>query len=115
MASVRLIALLKRKPGTTHEEFLEHWRAVHGPLIADSSLTQWVRRYEQHPAAWPPPGSRGPEPEYDGVTIQWFDSVSAFWEHVADPHQVLVNADIQTFLDPAGIQWVLTDDPTVVI
>ena len=47
---VRLTCLLRRKaadPGRFHE----HWRTVHGPLIAASRSGSHVVRYEQHPAA----------------------------------------------------------------
>ncbi len=112
---IRLISLLKRKPGTTHHEFLDHWITVHGPLIAKSSAARYVTRYEQHPSAWPPPGSATPEPEWDGVTIQEFASVSAFWAHTAEPDFAEMQADIATFLDTSALQWTLTEIPTVVI
>ena len=37
---VRLTCLLRRKPGLTPEEFHEHWREVHGPLIAAASMRE---------------------------------------------------------------------------
>ena len=46
---VRLTCLLRRKAGLTPSEFHEHWRTVHGPLIAASSSGKYVLRYEQHP------------------------------------------------------------------
>ena len=112
---IRLITLLKRKPGTTHEEFLEHWYRVHGPLIAASSAASYVRRYEQHPAAWPRPGSRAPEPEWDGVTIQVFDSVEQFWAHTAEADFADMQADIERFLDSPRLAWVLVEEPNIVI
>ena len=112
---VKLISLLKRKPGTTHEEFLAYWRDIHGPLIAGSSAAQYVSRYEQHPTAWPAPGSRQPEPEYDGVTIQWFESTEAFYGHMSESDFGDMIADTKKFLDTTNIVWTLTDDPTIVI
>jgi uncharacterized protein (TIGR02118 family) len=112
---IRLVTLLKRKPGTTHDEFLEHWFTVHGPLIATSSAARYVTRYEQHPSAWPAPGSAAPEPEWDGVTIQEFESVESFWAHITEPDFPAMQADIATFLDTSALQWTLTDAPNVVI
>ena len=112
---VRLISLLRRKPGTTHEQFLAHWRGAHGPLIATSSAANYVRRYEQYPAAWPAAGSGAPEPEWDGVTIQEFDSADAFWAHTTEPDFPAMNEDIARFLDTDHIAWVLVEDPTIVI
>lgn len=110
---IRLISLLKRKPGTTHEQFLAHWRNVHGPLIAGSSAARYVRRYEQHPAVWPSDGGR--EPEWDGVTIQEFDSIEAFWAHLGESDVGEMQADIERFLDTGDLPWILVDEAEVVI
>lgn len=112
---IRLVTLLVRKPGTTHEEFLTHWRERHGPLVRSLASARYVRRYEQHPAAWPAAGSARPEPEYDGVTIQWFDSVESFWAHVGEPDSAMMMADVERFLDSSKLHWVLCEEPTVVI
>lgn len=112
---IRLVTLLKRKPGTTHAEFLEHWFDKHGPLIRNCSAAKYVRRYEQHPAVWPPEGSRQPEPDFDGVTIQWFDSSSDFFAHMGEPDFPEVMADTERFLDTSNIHWVITDEPRIVI
>lgn len=111
---IRLTALLRRKPGTTHEEFLDHWFHGHGPLIAGLASAPVIQRYEQHPAVWPEPGSGLPEPKYDGVTLQWFDSIGDFIAFATAPDRHLVSADEIKFLDTANIEWILTEEPTVV-
>ena len=110
---IRLISLLRRKPGTTHDEFLAYWRGTHGPLIASSSAARYVRRYEQFPAAWPAAGA--PEPDWDGVTVQEFDSIEAFWAHTAEDDFPAMQADIARFLDTARVAWVLVEDGNTVI
>lgn len=112
---IRLISLLKRKSGTTHQEFLEYWTQVHAPLIQNSSASEYVRRYEQHPAAWPSANSGGREPEFDGVTIQIFDSVEAFNAHMGEADFPAMLEDTEKFLDTSRIQWILTEEPIVVI
>lgn len=112
---IRLVTLLKRKANLTHDEFLAHWRGVHGPLIAGSSAANYVRRYEQHPASWPPEGSRQPEPPFDGVTIQEFDSVADFMAHMTEPDFPLIMQDTATFLDEQHLHWILCDEPTIVL
>lgn len=112
---IRLVTLLKRKPGTTHEEFLDYWFNTHGPLIAGCSAANYVRRYEQHPASWPPAGSRQPEPDFDGVTIQIFDSVDDFMKHMSEPDFPRVMEDTEKFLDTSALHWILTDEPNLVI
>jgi uncharacterized protein (TIGR02118 family) len=113
---IRLVTMLKRKPGTTHEQFLRHWFDVHGPLIADSAAVAYVRRYEQCPTPWPPAGSDRPEPEWDGVTIQEFESVDDFYAHLRVPGlQAEIMADVARFVDTSALQWTLVDEPRIVI
>ena len=78
---VRLTCLLRRKEGLTPAEFHAHWREVHGPLIAASKSGSHVVRYEQHPR--PLDDYAGDDdPGFDGVTVQWFESMDA----VPGPH-----------------------------
>lgn len=112
---IRLVSVVRRKEGTTHEQFLEYWRETHGPLIRNSSAAKYVRRYEQHPVAWPPEGSTLPEPEWDGVTIQWFDSTEAFYAHMREDDFPAMIEDTMKFLDMSKTVWTLTEEPTIVI
>src|SRR3954468_5718359 len=69
---IKLICLLKRRPGMTPEAFHDYWRNEHGPLIASTKSGSHVLRYEQNPR---PLASYANDPDgYDGVTIQWFAS-----------------------------------------
>ena len=111
---IQLITMLKRKPGTTHEQFLEYWRGTHGPLVMSLSAARYVRRYEQHASVWPPAGSKMPEPMYDGVTIQWFDSAEDFFTHVMEPDQKVMQEDIERFLDTSALHWTITEEPVVI-
>jgi uncharacterized protein (TIGR02118 family) len=104
---IRLICLLKRKPGLSREEFEAYWRDVHGPLVASTKSASHVRRYEQHPAA--------SDDGWDGVTIQWFDSVDAFYASLREDDYKLIDADTHRFLDVAALQFVLTEEPRVVM
>jgi uncharacterized protein (TIGR02118 family) len=107
---VTLISTLRRKPGTTHEEFLDYWRGHHAPLIAASSAARYVRRYEQHPRAI----GLGDEVP-DGVTIQVFDSVDAFHAHMGEDDFGAMMEDLERFLDTSLLQWVVCDEANVVL
>jgi uncharacterized protein (TIGR02118 family) len=107
---VRLISLLKRKSGLSHDEFLAYWHDNHGPLIAASSAAGYVRRYTQHPRA----AGLGDD-TWDGVTIQEFDSVDAFHAHMGEPDFGAMMDDLEQFLDTSQIQYVVCDEPTVVL
>ncbi len=111
---VRLTCLLRRKPGLSPAEFHEHWRNVHGPLVASTASGRYVLRYEQHPR---PLGdySGDDDPGYDGVTVQWFESVEAYRDSVREPDFALIWADVTTFLDVDRLELVVTEEPIVVI
>ena len=55
---VKLFVFLKRKPGSTHEEFRAGWRDLHAPVVMGApSFEPHVRRYVQSYAI-PARGSR---------------------------------------------------------
>jgi uncharacterized protein (TIGR02118 family) len=64
----KLILLVKRKKGTTHEEFRQHYINSHAPLARANlpHLRKYVRNF-----LTAMPGQ--PEPAYDCVTEFWFD------------------------------------------
>lgn len=105
---IRLIALLPRRPDLTHAEFMEHWLERHAPLIAGCGVGRHVLRYEQHEVARP---DGWPEPEFDGMTVQWFESPAAFAASLAEPDNALIREDEGRFLDMSRLKWMLTEDP----
>jgi uncharacterized protein (TIGR02118 family) len=108
--TVRLFAFVRRREGTTTEQFLDHWRNHHGPLIRDTpGLGDRVVRYEQHAAR---PDDRS---GWDGVAVQEFESWDDFIGMPSDPAGAAMRADEEAFLDPASIKVVFTHDRVVVI
>lgn len=110
---VRLTCLLRRKAGLSPTEFHEHWRTVHGPLVRSSRSGSHVLRYEQHPRPLSDYSGED-DPGYDGVTVQWFASMDEYRAHMAEDFAV-VWADIETFLDTERLEFVVTEDPRVVM
>jgi hypothetical protein len=110
---VKLVCFLKRREGMTLDEFYEHWEGHHGPLIRSTpELARHIVRYEQH--------RRVPQPEwcgtpgYDGITIQWLESVDAFLAFCAEPkYAELIEPDEKTFLDRDDLVWMITEEPIV--
>ena len=48
MKMIKLSILMVRRSDLTYEQFIQHWREVHGPLFATQSESkQYVRRYVQ--------------------------------------------------------------------
>jgi uncharacterized protein (TIGR02118 family) len=110
---VKLMCFVKRKEGLTLEQFYEHWEGVHGPLIRSTpELARHIVRYEQHRRVSEP--SWCGTPGYDGVTIQWLESVDAFTAFCSEPkyHEVL-EPDEERFLDRDNLVWMITDEPIV--
>ena len=107
---IKLVAFLKRRPGTTAEEFYDHWFNRHAPLIANTpELAQHVARYEQLPFNM---GTEG----YDGITIQWMESSASFEAFVNEPKYLeLIYPDEGRFLDRDGIVWMISDEIRVPI
>jgi uncharacterized protein (TIGR02118 family) len=67
---IKSIALIKKKPGLSQEEFIKHYEEVHAPLALKHFPTfkRYVRNYI---IAFP--GT--PEPDFDCVTEFWFDDI----------------------------------------
>lgn len=111
---VKLIVLLKRKPGLSVEEFRHHWRHNHGPLIETTpEISRHVLAYEQHlPADSPIPIGR----EFDGVTVMTFADGQAFADFVAEPaYADKVAPDEQRFLDLDGLVGIIVDEGASII
>ncbi len=71
---VKLIALLKRKPGISKEEFERRWLEDHIKL---SAKIPDVRGYYINIATPHQPAGVGEEPTYDGSAEMWWDSIDA--------------------------------------
>jgi uncharacterized protein (TIGR02118 family) len=111
---IKLICFVKRNPSLSVEEFHDHWRGRHARLIRETpGVADRIVRYEQNHRAAQDYERGG---EFDGVAIQWFDSMDDFVAMVGDPeYQAQVAPDERTLLDLDGIVWILTEREEVVI
>jgi uncharacterized protein (TIGR02118 family) len=110
---IKLISTFRRKQGLTPEEFHAHWREVHAPIIARTKSGQHARRYEQNHRPLASYGTPGLQ-DWDGVTIQWYDSLEDFQASVREPDYAEIAADLATFIDAESLVWILTDEEEVV-
>jgi uncharacterized protein (TIGR02118 family) len=76
--SVKVIAMLKRKPGLTDDEFVEYYETRHVPLILSIApqIRDYRRNYLRGEGAILADGAR--QPDFDVVTELWFKDKSAF-------------------------------------
>ncbi|MHB8669869.1 MAG: EthD domain-containing protein [Acidimicrobiales bacterium] len=109
---IKLICLVKRKPGMSPEEFHRYWRNEHGPLVASTRSGRHALRYEQNHRALED-YERDPE-GYDGATEQWFSSVEDFHDSLREDDYGLIAQDVERFLDTTQLVFLLTEEAEVV-
>jgi hypothetical protein len=99
----KLFAAIHRRPGTTVDEFRDHWRTKHAAVNRDTpSIARHILRYEQNVA--------GDDAEFDGVTIQWFENAREFFAMATEPeYATVVEPDEAELLDQGALTWILTD------
>lgn len=112
---VRIMVLLKRKPGLSMEEFIERYEREHAPLI--SRLITGTVRYERHylrPLFHLAVGEP-PEPEFDVVTEVWYPSEEAYaaqQAYLRDHPEVLqeIAADEERLFDRSKSRMMRVED-----
>jgi uncharacterized protein (TIGR02118 family) len=93
---VKLIALLKRKPGISREDFAKRWLHEHTKL---SAKIPGVRGYRINIATDRQPEGAGDEPIYDGTAEMWWDSVADMEAAFATDIGKAAGADADGFTD----------------
>lgn len=93
---VKLIALLKRKPGMSREQFARRWLEEHIKL---SAKMPGLRGYRINIPIDRQPEGEGVEPIYDGTAELWWDSVEAMETAFASDEGVTAGADADQFAD----------------
>ena len=94
---IKVLALLTRKDGITHEEFVSHWYDIHGPL---AHAVPGIRRYVQSHIT----GTRGrpdiPETgvEVDGIAELWYDDMTSLERAAATPEMKRLTDDGALFI-----------------
>jgi uncharacterized protein (TIGR02118 family) len=119
---IKLTYCLRRKPGTTPEEFQRYWREVHAPLVAERAQVLGIRRYVQSHTVHPEVNAglrkrNGGSPEaFDGVAELWFDDLHAMASD--DPAVEQASADLladeRRFIDLAASPIWLTEEHPIV-
>lgn len=112
---VKLVALLRRRPDLTHEEFLAHWRERHVPLLR--SLPEFMaalRRYVHGvPAGGLAVDATGGTP-FDGAAEMWFDDLGAMQRAFALPcYAERIRPDEERFLDLARCAVLVVEESVV--
>jgi uncharacterized protein (TIGR02118 family) len=93
---VKLIALLKRKPGISKAEFAQRWLTEHTKL---STKIPDVLGYRINIATDRQPTDTGNEPIYDGTAEMWWDSIEAMEAAFATDQGKAAGADADQFAE----------------
>ena len=70
---VKVVALIKKKPDLSHEDFVSHYEEVHAPLAVKyfPTIRKYVRNY-----VISPPGVE--EPTCDCISEFWYDDMEGY-------------------------------------
>ena len=108
---IKSLTLLKKKAGLTREEFLRHWKEIHGPLAA--KMIPGRRRYIQcHPIKIP-----GVEVEMDGIAEFWWENLQSYQNYItwrkSNDAKPLVE-DEKNFIDMSGMVRIFVEENIIV-
>lgn len=97
---VKVVAVIRRRPGQERAEFLRHWQQDHPAYVR---ALPGLRRYVQNPAiegyrTWP----------YDGVAELWFDSVRDVAAAFDSPQAATLREHEENFI--GELLWFLADE-----
>jgi hypothetical protein len=115
-AGVKLLCLVKRRPGLGREEFHEHWRGQHASLFVDTpEVARHVVAYHQsHRLA--EDYARDAGGGYDGLAEQWYDSLEEFERMQHEPaYAEQIAPDEDRLLDRAASSFLLSAQPDVIL
>jgi uncharacterized protein (TIGR02118 family) len=108
---IKSVAVIKRRPGLTREEFCRYWKTEHGPLA--SRIIPGLRKYVQcHPVA-----IVGIEIEFDGIAEIWWDNTEALeqylgWRKTNEARPLI--EDEQKFIDTSQTVRFFAQENTIV-
>lgn len=87
---IKMVNLLDRKEGLSHEEFVERWRGSHAEMAADlPGLQRYVTSVPRDPE----------RAAYDGIVELWFEDSAAMSDAFESEVGRAVQADAAEFAD----------------
>lgn len=113
---IKLICMVKRRPGMSIEDFHTHWRTVHSPLNCGTpSIARHFVRYERNHRNRQDYERDGAS-DFDGTAVEWYPSVQAFYDMLAEPaYRDVIAPDEKDFLDRDHLVWLLTANEETII
>lgn len=115
---IKLLSLMKRRPGTTHAQFMQAWRDRHAPLVkGQPNFWELVRGYTQHEVLQDATrgmadGEQGNSAmAYDGVAELRFNSLADLTAAVTSAaYREVLRADTATFKGEGSHTFVASEE-----
>lgn len=116
---IKLVFLMRRKPGMSRAAFTDYWLNGHTQLILRHAETLKIRRYVQSHAIAPDAAAafrpEWDDPEgWDGIAEVWLDSLEVLKESRESVEmqalQALIVDDEASFVDLARSQMIVTQE-----
>ncbi len=105
---LKLVSVIRRKPGMDVDAFQTYWRATHGPIVC---RLPGLRRYIQSPTLRS--GYARRQPAADGIAELWFDDSAALRALQGSPQLAAVQADETEVIDPHSHQQLFIDEHVI--
>jgi uncharacterized protein (TIGR02118 family) len=107
--------LSRRRPDMAHEQFVAHWRDVHGELFASQpAVRQHVRRYVQSRLIPDAPGGIALA-NIDGVAQLWFDDLAGFnGLFGSQNYRDVIRPDEARFTDDRLVRFIFSEETTII-
>lgn len=94
---IKVVSLLTRKDGISHEEFVRHWYEIHAPL---AMAVPGIRRYVQSHITdtRSRPDIPDTDVDVDGIAELWYDDLASFEKAAATPEMKRLTDDGALFI-----------------
>ncbi|HXT82218.1 MAG TPA: EthD domain-containing protein [Acetobacteraceae bacterium] len=94
---IKVLGLLTRKDGITHEQFVKHWLEIHAPL---AHAVPGIRRYVQSHILDTRTRPDIPETavQVDGIAELWYDDLESLQRAAATPEMKRLTDDGALFI-----------------
>ena len=109
---IKTVSLLVRKEGASHEDFVRHWREIHGPLAYACPSVARYTQTEIKSSSFRTDGVAALEVAVDGIAELWFADQAALDAFNAAPATRRLREDGTTFI---GRQISFTTEERVIV
>jgi uncharacterized protein (TIGR02118 family) len=109
---IKTVSLLVRKDGTSHVDFMKHWREIHGPLAYACPGVARYTQTEVKSSSFRTDGVGPIDVAVDGIAELWFEDQAALDLFSASPATARLREDGTLFI---GRQISFRTEETVII